>query len=248
MGAPSRERSAFFTPERDGRQDAIRGSDRPSREPLIIARRTSVVQCAGLAVDVSCVRRCRTHLPGSLQYDGNRVCLIDLGSPDKRPRPEVSPHGPACPSCGKLLAQEGCLDLTKHSRRTKTFEDGLKASIKGVVFADGSCPADRFLNEEIPLEARAAFEGRMRNYGARGWLRNPEQMRDISEGQKAKRADNETVSEMKVDKGPGYRLYGVKRGNTFLVTHGMPKPKDKLVAAEAKKTRQYIARWERESG
>ena len=143
VGAPSRERSAFFTPERDGRQDAIRGSDRPSREPLIIARRTSVVQCAGLAVDVYCVRRCRTHLPGSLQYDGNRVCLIDLGSPDKRPRLEVSLHGPACPSCGKLLAQEGCLDLTKHSRRTKTFEDGLKASIKGVVFADGSCPADR---------------------------------------------------------------------------------------------------------
>lgn len=49
------------------------------------------------------------------------------------------------------------------------------------------------------------------------------------------------VFELKVHQGPGWRLYAIRYGNRWYLTHGRKKPKDKRVNAEVAKAISIFA-------
>jgi putative component of toxin-antitoxin plasmid stabilization module len=75
------------------------------------------------------------------------------------------------------------------------------------------------------------FKARFEAIAAVGTLRTPEMGRWIEGSGKPK------IFEIKVDHGPGYRLYAIRHGKDWFVTHGSKKPKDRRVAHEAERAR-----------
>ena len=116
------------------------------------------------------------------------------------------------------------------------LESGNKGRVVGVVLADGSCPAYTFLKDlQLP-----EFKSRMKVFCERGTLKNPQLMRELTTDKK-----DPSISEIKVDAGQGWRLYGVRRGSLFVATHGGAKPKPNRVKAEVEKARRIYEEWQR---
>lgn len=121
------------------------------------------------------------------------------------------------------------------ARKERLLKRGEKASVVAVVRSDGRCPADEFL-EEVQV---AQFASRIEAFCAIGRLRSPELMNKASSGK-----DRPVVWEIKADKGPGYRLYGVRVGSKFVATHGSPKRKGRELAREVDLARTIFSEWE----
>lgn len=125
-------------------------------------------------------------------------------------------------------------------RREELIRSGIKAAVVAVVRVDGSCPAREFLDEVrvAQLETRIEF------LCATGTLKTPEYFRRLDVDDK-----KPPVWEIKADKGPGYRLYGVRLGPKLVLTHGTTKKKGtKAVQAEVVKARVIFEEWSREDG
>lgn len=115
------------------------------------------------------------------------------------------------------------------------LRSGVKATVVAVVKADGSCPAKEFL-DEVRV---AQLEVRIESFCAMGTLRTPELFRRLDVDDK-----KPAVWEIKADKGPGYRLYGVRQGPKLILTHGTTKRKGaRAVKAEVEKSRALFKEW-----
>jgi putative component of toxin-antitoxin plasmid stabilization module len=101
---------------------------------------------------------------------------------------------------------------------------------------DGTCPSEVFLTK-LGAPEQTAFRARLERLTTVGYLRSPEQFRRLNV------PGEPSVSEIKVDKGPGWRLYVVTITGEWVATHGGKKPKDKRVPAEADKARQIFREW-----
>lgn len=106
-----------------------------------------------------------------------------------------------------------------------------------VELADGTSPALEFLSGLRP-RAQAQFKAALERLTGVGWLRSPETMRQLEVPGEPK------VHEIKAHDGPGYRLYVVRQGTTWIATHGCRKPSDKRVPAEVARAREYLRKWE----
>lgn len=99
------------------------------------------------------------------------------------------------------------------------------------VVKDGECGVERFL-ADLPKRANAQFSVLFERYCAVGFLRSPDHWRRLQVDKK-----KPDVWEMKVHFNPGYRLYGVVEGNTFVATHGSEKPKKNALEQHVKRAR-----------
>jgi hypothetical protein len=93
-----------------------------------------------------------------------------------------------------------------------------------VVRLSGRCDADDFIGK-LAFRHRARYQRYFERLRDGQPIKSPENWRRIGDTQPA-------VFELKVDK---YRVYLLKHGQFWYVTHGRAKPKDRQVAAEAKK-------------
>lgn len=128
------------------------------------------------------------------------------------------------------------LGLARDGRpRGELIRSGIRAAVVAVIRADGSCPAKEFL-DEVKI---AQLEMRIESFCAMGTLRTPEAFRrlDVDDRKPA-------IWEIKSDKGPGYRLYGVRLGQRFVATHGTPKRKGtRAVRIEVERARTIYEEW-----
>lgn len=84
----------------------------------------------------------------------------------------------------------------------------------------------------LEMQAQVQFRARMRKLSSAGRLRSPHEWRHLGDG----------VYELKVDAGPGYRLYALRDGSDWTCTHGTKKPKPKKVQAEVARAIQIFGR------
>jgi hypothetical protein len=106
--------------------------------------------------------------------------------------------------------------------------------VRGVVRVSGRCDAQDFiagLDDRYTTRYQRYFE-RLRDGHQ---IKSPENWRRISDTQPP-------VFELKVDK---YRVYLIRQGSVWYVTHGRIKPADSKVSAEASKCIEIY--WERGS-
>lgn len=115
------------------------------------------------------------------------------------------------------------------------LQGGPRGTIWAVELKDGACPADDFL-KSLETRARAQFKARFEALSQTGTLRTPDFMRVLQVTGSPK------VYEIKVDHGPGWRLYLIRLGTSWYATHGCKKPKDRTVAKEAEKSRVVFAK------
>jgi len=80
---------------------------------------------------------------------------------------------------------------------------------------------------------RARFQARFIRLTTTGGLANPEMMRRI----------DDRVWEIKVDQGPGRRVYGCYQQRVFVLTHGTNKPKPSGVKREAGRALKIFNYW-----
>lgn len=111
---------------------------------------------------------------------------------------------------------------------------GPKGAIWAVELEGGSCPAEDFL-KSLERRAQAQFMARFEALSQTGTLRTPDFMRVLQVPGSPK------VYEIKVNHGPGWRLYLIRLGTSWYATHGCKKPKDRKVAKEAEKARDVFA-------
>lgn len=109
---------------------------------------------------------------------------------------------------------------------------GQKLTLYAVV-AKGGCQVDAFL-EGLPGPVQTAFRGRFEHLCDVGRLRSPGSWRQLDDG----------IFEVKVDKGPGYRIYMLRDGNDFTATHARKKPKDNKVPGEVKKANNIFTKYQ----
>jgi len=109
----------------------------------------------------------------------------------------------------------------------KEIVNGPKACVVAVV-VDETCYAVEYMTA---VKCRPRFDARFRTLAQVGKLRNPDYMRKL-EGE---------VWEIKVDQGPGRRIYGCWQGRVFVLTHGSDKPKK--VAGEVRRAERIFAGW-----
>lgn len=119
----------------------------------------------------------------------------------------------------------------------RILEQGERGQVVGVELPDGTCPAEAFL-AGLGERPQAQFKAALERLTQVGWLRSPDVMRDLEVPGEPK------IWEIKVHYGPGYRLYVVRRQTDWIATHGGTKPKNKRVAAEAKRARVLLMKWE----
>lgn len=110
---------------------------------------------------------------------------------------------------------------------------GRKLTIYAVVGPTGRCEAEVWL-ETLVDRAKAQFMARFERLAEIGFLRSPEEMRELQCG------SGEKVHEIKVPFGPGYRLYVIRTGRDWLATHGTKKPREAKVCAEATRAREIF--------
>lgn len=93
--------------------------------------------------------------------------------------------------------------------------------------------------ESFLLSCEKRVQSRFRRYLERlrdgHLLQSPEFIRHL-ETVDAGSCKGAQVFELKVHEGPGWRLYIIRFGDKWYVTHGRKKPKDKLVAQEVAKS------------
>lgn len=110
------------------------------------------------------------------------------------------------------------------------------AQLRVIAVRDGSgrCHGEEFLRTLRAKHPRAYTELKVRiqRLADTGELRNTEQFRRIQG------AGEPPVYEIKAHDGPGWRLYAIRDGAAWYVTHGCKKPKDKQVANEAERARR----------
>ena len=121
------------------------------------------------------------------------------------------------------------------STHEKELANGLKAAVVAVVLEDGTCPATAYMHS---VKCEAKFQARFQTLAQVGTLRVPEFMRHLSDG----------VFEIKVEDGPGRRVFGQWKGRAFVVTHGVDKPKPKAIAKEIDRTHRLFAYWNEKEG
>jgi putative component of toxin-antitoxin plasmid stabilization module len=80
---------------------------------------------------------------------------------------------------------------------------------------------------------KAQFEARFQVLALRGRLANPDQMRKLGG----------RVWEVKVNQGPGRRIYGCWDGKVFVLTHGGNKPRARGVATEVARAERLYDSW-----
>lgn len=132
------------------------------------------------------------------------------------------------------LGSEG-RSRSRRRARESLLKAGEKASVVAVILPDGSCPAEEFL-EEVRI---AQFDSRIEAYCAMGSLRTPIFMNKASSDK-----EKPTVWEIKADKGPGYRLYGVRLDRRFVATHGGRKRKSAGLKQEVERARAIYREWQ----
>lgn len=108
------------------------------------------------------------------------------------------------------------------------------ARIFGARLPDGSVPSLEFLNNhgKSKNKFKILFEGLL----TQGRIANRERFHKIDS------PGSPTVFEFKVHDGKGLRLYAIKDGLDWYVTHGRTKPSDKQVDAEGNKARDIYSR------
>lgn len=102
--------------------------------------------------------------------------------------------------------------------------------------ASGECPAEDFL-AGLDSQAQTQFKARFEQLTSVGYLRNPDQYRRLEV------KGEPMVYEIKAHCGPGWRLYVVQVGKTWIATHGCQKPKDRRVPNEVEKARKIFEEW-----
>lgn len=111
---------------------------------------------------------------------------------------------------------------------------GPAGTVWAVRTEEGRCPALEFL-AGLELRARAQFKARFERMCAVGSLRTPEMGHFLDAPGKPK------IFEIKAEHGPGFRLYAVRVGANWYLTHGCKKPKDSRVPREAHEARRIFA-------
>jgi putative component of toxin-antitoxin plasmid stabilization module len=101
---------------------------------------------------------------------------------------------------------------------------------------DDHCPAEVFL-KDLDSRAQSAFQAKLEHLCDIGYLRAPEHMRELHV------PGAPPVFEIKIDNGPGYRLYVIRCGRDWVATHGERKPKDKQIKVNVRKARQAFDEW-----
>lgn len=122
--------------------------------------------------------------------------------------------------------------MTKH-RRLRILAEG---GCSGVVLANGTCPAEEFL-AGLDARALAQIDARLGRLTEVGWLRSPDLFREL------KVAGQPKVWEVKAHAGRGHRLYLIRHGTDWIATHGGPKPPDRRVTAEVRRSRDIYLEW-----
>lgn len=118
----------------------------------------------------------------------------------------------------------------------ETLAEGDVCTIVAVVVG-GRCPTTSFL-AELDVRARAQLHQALVRLAMTGRLRNPEEFRPLMDGKRP------VVYEVKAHHGPGFRVYAIRSGDYYLVTHGRKKPKDGQVKLEISRARRIIHDWE----
>lgn len=116
-------------------------------------------------------------------------------------------------------------------QRGRLLQSGRKGQVVGVELPDGTCPAYEFLSG-LGANEQARFRALLEQLCEVGFLRAPEVMRRLEV------AGDPRIHEVKVHKGPGYRLYLVQKSRLWLATHGSKKPKDSRVQNEVERARK----------
>src|SRR5665647_3727326 len=120
---------------------------------------------------------------------------------------------------------------------TERLAAGPKGRVVSLVLPTGESPARDFLLD-LDDAAQAAFRARFERLTGVGFLRSPEAWRRLEV------TGSPAVFEIKVHKGPGYRLYVIRHEQTLWVaTHGCKKPKDKAVPGEVSRARGLYEGW-----
>jgi len=103
-----------------------------------------------------------------------------------------------------------------------------------IVLSDGTCPSIRYMRQ---TRCEARFDARFRAL-AQAMLHCPDFYRPLGDG----------VFEVKVDQGPGRRVFGCWEGKVFVVTHGADKPKPKAVPREVGRALRLFSYWKESEG
>jgi putative component of toxin-antitoxin plasmid stabilization module len=100
--------------------------------------------------------------------------------------------------------------------------------------ADGQEPTREYW-EAHNIQERVAFEALFRRIGDHGMIRNDEKFRpnigSVTCAQ-LRPVEKFPVAEFKIGIGPGYRVFAVLEGRTFVLSHGCRKPKPKQLPNE----------------
>ncbi|MGM7646784.1 hypothetical protein ACSVDM_17930 [Nocardia sp. JW2] len=106
--------------------------------------------------------------------------------------------------------------------------EGRALTVYGVVVHDRGCLASAWL-AGLPLKPQVQFRARLDRLTEVGFLRSPEEMRQLQ-------CDGEPpVHEIKTRS--GHRLYVIRSRRDWVATHGAVKPSDRGVCAQAERAR-----------
>lgn len=126
--------------------------------------------------------------------------------------------------------------MSKNGPQHVTLAMGPKGVIIGVRLPDETCPSEDFL-KGLNTAAQTQFQARFERLTQIGYLRNPDQMRQLHVPGEPK------VWEIKVPTGPGWRLYVVHAQTIWVATHGSAKPSKNRVPNEVDRARDIFEEW-----
>lgn len=114
-----------------------------------------------------------------------------------------------------------------------TLQSGAACTLYAVGTPGGESEARNFLAslDQIP---QVQFQARFERLTAIGYLRSPDEMRELHI------AGQPPVHEIKTRS--GYRLYVIRKGSNWIATHGAKKPKDKQVGKQVQRARDIYGK------